>query len=60
VRLFSLLAERYEPSLVLQRSLFVDLLDVAERGIPSLTPAAVVDSHPSMRPTARRAVVARR
>jgi nitrous oxidase accessory protein len=60
VRLFSLLAERYEPALVLQRSFFVDLLDVAERGIPSLTPAAVVDAHPSMRPVARRAAIARR
>ena len=40
--------------MVLLRSFFVDLLDVAERGIPSLTPDAVVDAHPAMRPVARR------
>ncbi|WP_158508897.1 nitrous oxide reductase family maturation protein NosD [Gemmatirosa kalamazoonensis] len=57
VRLFSLLVARYEPSMVLLRSFFVDLLDVAERGIPSLTPDAVVDAHPAMRPVARRTTV---
>jgi nitrous oxidase accessory protein len=53
VRLFSLLVERYEPSMVLLRSFFVDLLDVAERGIPSLTPQAIVDARPAMRPNVR-------
>ena len=53
VRLFSLLVERYQPALVLQRSFFVGLLDAAERVVPSLTPAAVVDSTPAMRPNAR-------
>jgi nitrous oxidase accessory protein len=52
VRLYSLLVARYEPSMVLLRSFFVDLLDVAERGIPSLTPGAVVDEHPAMKPVA--------
>jgi nitrous oxidase accessory protein len=60
VRLFSLLVERYEPSMVLLRSFFVDLLDVAERGIPSLTPDAIVDAHPAMRPNLRARSVERR
>jgi nitrous oxidase accessory protein len=59
VRLFSLLVARYEPSMVLLRSFFVDLLDVAERGIPSLTPDAVVDQQPSMHPVNRAGSVAR-
>lgn len=50
VRLFSLLVARQEPSLILLRSLFVSLLDAAERAIPSLTPAVLADDRPSMRP----------
>ena len=49
VRLFSLLVERAEPVLLLQRSLFVKMLDAAERALPVLTPAGVSDSHPLMR-----------
>ncbi len=52
VRLFSILVARYETMLVLQRSLFVGLLDAAERALPSLTPAALVDPRPAMRPVA--------
>ena len=50
MRLFSLLVARQEPSLILLRSLFVSLLDAAERAIPSLTPAVLADDRPSMRP----------
>jgi nitrous oxidase accessory protein len=50
VRLFSLLVANYEPAMALQRSFFVGLLDASERLIPVLTPEAVVDAHPSMRP----------
>ena len=50
VRLFSLLVARQEPSLILLRSLFVSLLDAAERAIPSLTPTVLADDRPSMRP----------
>lgn len=53
VRLLSLLVERHESALLLQRSFFVGLLDAAERVIPSLTPARLVDSTPSMRRVAR-------
>jgi len=53
VRLLSLLVERYESALVLQRSFFVGLLDAAERVIPALTPASLADAAPAMRPVAR-------
>jgi nitrous oxidase accessory protein len=49
VRLFSLIVERNAPALVLLRSLFVTLLDVAERVAPVLTPATLVDERPLMR-----------
>jgi nitrous oxidase accessory protein len=48
VRLFSLLAARAEPALVLLRSAFVELLDAAERALPVLTPDSVNDPRPAM------------
>ncbi len=48
VRLFSLLAARAEPALVLLRSAFVELLDAAERVLPVLTPDSVNDPRPAM------------
>ena len=50
VRLFSLLVARNEPALILLRSTFVALLDVAERVVPTLTPETLADQHPAMRP----------
>lgn len=50
VSLFSLLVESHPPTLMLLRSLLADVLDLAERAIPTLTPEALVDSHPRMRP----------
>lgn len=50
VQLLSLLVERSEPALLLQRSLLVRLLDAAERAVPTLTPTGVVDPAPRMRP----------
>jgi nitrous oxidase accessory protein len=52
VRLFGLIAERQPVAMVLLRSLFVDLLDLAERVIPALTPEALMDERPSMRSVA--------
>jgi nitrous oxidase accessory protein len=52
VRLFALLVERSEPALLVQRSLFVRLLDAAERAVPALTPRNVRDAEPLMRPIA--------
>jgi nitrous oxidase accessory protein len=49
VRLFSMIVERHEPALILLRSGFIDLLDVAERVIPALTPATLADERPAMR-----------
>ncbi len=50
VRLFSLIIERQPPALILLRSLFIDLLDLAERAIPVLTPETLIDQHPRMKP----------
>jgi nitrous oxidase accessory protein len=48
VRLFSLIVENIEPSLILLRSIFVRLLDAAERVLPALTPETLVDGAPAM------------
>jgi len=49
VRLFSALIEQSEPALILLHSFFIDLLEVAERVAPVLTPESLVDSRPLMR-----------
>jgi nitrous oxidase accessory protein len=49
VRLFSVLIEQSEPSLILLHSFFIELLEVAERVAPVLTPERLVDSRPLMR-----------
>ena len=49
MRLFAYLVERHPPALVLNRSLFVGLLDVAERVLPVLSPEALTDPAPLMR-----------
>lgn len=49
VRLFALVVEQSPPALVLQRSIIVDLLDLAERVLPILTPATLLDERPLMR-----------
>jgi nitrous oxidase accessory protein len=49
VRLFSIIVENTEPSLILLRSVFVRLLDLAERTLPALTPETLVDARPLMR-----------
>lgn len=48
VRLFSMIVQQNEPALVLMRSLLVDLLEVAERVMPMLTPATLVDQRPRL------------
>ncbi len=53
VRLFSLIVENNEPALFLLRSFFVSALDAAERVLPSLTPAMIVDPEPLMKPIVR-------
>lgn len=49
VRLFALVVEQHPESLVLLRSPLVAILDAAERVLPVLTPAALVDRKPLMR-----------
>ena len=48
VRLFSVIVERNPPAIILLRGFFVDVLDVAERVLPSLTPATLTDDKPAM------------
>ena len=52
VKLFSLVVEQNPPALVLIRSMFVTLLDIAESVFPVLTPETLVDSQPLMQPIA--------
>ncbi|NQT61975.1 MAG: nitrous oxide reductase family maturation protein NosD [Candidatus Marinimicrobia bacterium] len=49
VKLFSLLTEKNEPALMLMRSIFVEIMDLAESYIPILTPATLIDAEPLMR-----------
>ena len=48
VRLFALLVEQYPPAIILMRSAFVDMIDMAERVMPILTPETLVDERPLM------------
>lgn len=49
VRLFSSLLEQVPTAIVLIRSLFIDLLELAEKVTPSLTPINLVDNSPRMK-----------
>ena len=50
VRLFSILVEKQPQSLLLLRSLLIDILDAAEKFMPALTPETLIDSEPQMKP----------
>ncbi len=52
VRAFAVLSERYPIVLLLLRSFFVELWELAEQVFPALTPAAIVDPTPLMEPPA--------
>lgn len=49
VRLFSFIVETRPVALILLRSFFVDILDVAERVLPVLTPETLMDESPRIR-----------
>ena len=49
VSLFSYLVEQNEPSLVLIRSLFVSMLNVAESVLPVFSPETLLDNSPAMK-----------
>jgi len=48
VRLFAYMVEQNEPTIMMMRSLFVQLLDAAERVVPTITPETLVDERPAM------------
>lgn len=49
VKLFSLIVEKNRPTLILLRSMMIDLLDLAERVFPVLTPETLLDNSPRMK-----------
>lgn len=49
VRLFSSMLEQVPTAIVLIRSLFIDMLELAEKVTPSLTPISLVDNNPLMK-----------
>ncbi|MBI5730520.1 MAG: nitrous oxide reductase family maturation protein NosD, partial [Ignavibacteriales bacterium] len=49
VKLFSVITERNRPTLILLRSFFVELLNIAENIFPALTPETLIDNNPAMR-----------
>lgn len=55
VRLFALIVEQHPASLLLLRSPTVAVLDAAERVMPMLTPEALVDKRPLIKPVRKSA-----
>jgi nitrous oxidase accessory protein len=53
VRLVSMISARYPMTMILMRSMVLDILDMAERVLPSLIPTSIVDRTPAMRPVSR-------
>lgn len=49
VKLYSVLVEKNEPSLILLNSLFIEILNIAESVFPSITPETLVDDTPLLR-----------
>lgn len=50
ITLFSYMLEQIPPSIVLLRSLFIDLLNLVEKITPVITPESYKDEHPRMKP----------
>ena len=50
VRLYSLLVEQLPSSVILMHSTFVNVLDLTERVVPTMTPEALIDATPRMKP----------
>lgn len=49
VKLFSLIVEKNRPTLILLRSMFIGILDAAEKIFPVLTPETLIDNQPAMK-----------
>ena len=50
VRLFSVIISEQSTALILLHSMFVKVLDLAEKALPVLTPKSLIDSKPLMKP----------
>jgi nitrous oxidase accessory protein len=50
VSLFTYIVEQCEPALLLMRSNFIGLLELAEKAAPAITPETLVDEQPRMKP----------
>ena len=49
VSLFSFIVNEQPPSIILMRSMFIQILNAAEKALPVLTPVTLVDNEPLMR-----------
>lgn len=49
VKYFSYISEKVRPSLILIRSLFTELINLAENIFPTITPAGLIDTKPVMK-----------
>ncbi|MGB7784510.1 MAG: nitrous oxide reductase family maturation protein NosD [Salinimicrobium sp.] len=52
VKLFSYIVNRTPETIILLRSLFIDIIDFSEKVSPVFTPDNLVDEHPKMKPVA--------
>jgi len=50
VSLFTFLVEKNEPALLLIKSNFISVLELAEKAVPTITPENIVDLNPKMKP----------
>ncbi len=50
VKLFSYIVTRVDASIILLRSMFIDIINFAEKVTPMFTPATLLDNTPSMKP----------
>jgi nitrous oxidase accessory protein len=50
VSMYAMVVERIPPAVMLWRSLFVHLMDRAEKVVPAITPENLKDDYPSMKP----------
>ena len=54
VKLFSYVVTRVDASIILLRSLFIDMINFAEKVTPMFTPETLLDNSPSIKPITRR------
>ena len=50
VKLFSYVVNRTPETIILLRSMFIDIINFAEKVTPMFTPATLLDNTPSMKP----------